>query len=150
MMTCHDDARRTIIDLPDDQLAALDGVCHREGISRAEAVRQAVSLLMRQRAAGRAGIAFGIWGKRRIDGMLAGARGDEGEEVIELFLRDFRVVDLTRQVARLAADIRRRRRIRLPDAVVWASARVEGAVLVTRNTKDFPTDDPGLRVPYVS
>ena len=61
---------RTIIDLPDEQLAALDGICRRDGISRAEAIRQAVTLLMRQRAAGRDGVAFGIWrGKRKIDGL---------------------------------------------------------------------------------
>ena len=61
---------RTIIDLPDDQLEALDGICRRDGISRAEAIRQAVALLMRQRAAGRAGVAFGIWrGKRKMDGL---------------------------------------------------------------------------------
>ena len=80
--------------------------------------------------------------------VLAGARDEAEEDVIELFLRDFRVVDLTRRVARGAIEIRRARRIRLPDAIVWASARAESALLVTRNTKDFPKDDPGLRVPY--
>ena len=61
---------RTIIELPDEQLEALDGICRRDGISRAEAIRQAVTLLMRQRAAGRDGVAFGIWsGKRKIDGL---------------------------------------------------------------------------------
>ena len=69
-MTCYDDAMRTIIDLPEDQLQALDGICRREGISRAEAIRQAVALLVRQRGAGASGVAFGLWrGKRRIDGL---------------------------------------------------------------------------------
>jgi hypothetical protein len=81
--------------------------------------------------------------------VFAGARDDEQEDVIEMFLRDFRIVELTRRVAREAVEIRRARRIRLPDAIVWASARAESALLVTRNTKDFPKDDPGLRVPYV-
>ncbi|MEO5894164.1 MAG: ribbon-helix-helix protein, CopG family [Vicinamibacterales bacterium] len=49
MMTCYDDALRTIIDLPEDQLQALDGICRRDDISRAEAIRQAVALLVRQR-----------------------------------------------------------------------------------------------------
>ena len=80
--------------------------------------------------------------------VLAGAHDEAEEDVIELFLRDFRVVEVTRRVARGAVEIRRARRIRLPDAIVWASARVESALLVTRNTKDFPKDDPGLRVPY--
>lgn len=80
--------------------------------------------------------------------VLAGAHDAAEEEVLEMFLRDFRVVDLTRRVARDAVEIRRARRIRLPDAIVWASARLESALLVTRNTKDLPADDPGLRVPY--
>ena len=81
--------------------------------------------------------------------VLAGARDEAEKDVIDMFLRDFRVVDLTRRVAREAVEIRRSRRIRLPDAIVWAAARTESALLVTRNTKDFPGDDPGLRVPYV-
>ena len=61
---------RTIIELPEEQLAALDGVCEREGISRAEAIRQAVALLTRERGASRSGVAFGIWrGKRQVDGL---------------------------------------------------------------------------------
>ena len=80
--------------------------------------------------------------------VMAGARDDSEEDVIEMFLRDFRVIDLTRRVAREAVAIRRTHRMRLPDAIVWASARIESAVLVTRNTKDFPRNDPSLRVPY--
>jgi hypothetical protein len=38
-----DDAVRTIVDLPDDQIAALDSYGRREGVSRAEAVRRAVA-----------------------------------------------------------------------------------------------------------
>lgn len=80
--------------------------------------------------------------------LLAGARNDEEEDVIEMFLRDFRVVDVTRGVARDAVTIRRMARMKLPDAIVWASARSESALLVTRNTKDFPSTTPGIRVPY--
>ena len=80
--------------------------------------------------------------------VLAGARGAEEEDVIDLFLRDFQVVDLSRRVAADAVALRRTHRMRLPDAIVWASARGESALLVTCNTKDFPRDDPGVRVPY--
>ena len=44
--------------------------------------------------------------------------------------------------------IRRRYKIRLPDAVIWATARILGCLLVTRNIRDFPKDDPGVRIPY--
>jgi hypothetical protein len=36
----------------------------------------------------------------------------------------------------------------LPDAIVWASAQAHDMLLVTRDTKGFPPDDPGVRVPY--
>jgi len=80
--------------------------------------------------------------------VLVRARSADEEDVIELFLRDFRVVEVTRRISRDAVALRRTHRIKLPDAVVWASAREESALLVTRNTKDFPRDDPGIRIPY--
>ncbi len=81
--------------------------------------------------------------------VLVGAADEAEADVVEMFLRDFRVVDLTRKIARQAVDMRRgRRRIRLPDAIIWATARVESALLITRNTRDFPPDTPGVQVPY--
>jgi predicted nucleic acid-binding protein len=80
--------------------------------------------------------------------VLAGAREESEEDVIDLFLRDFRVVDVTRLIAREAVGLRRARRIRLPDAIVWATAHAESALLVTRNSRDFPATEPGVRVPY--
>ena len=70
MMTCYDDAMRTIIDLPTDQLEALDDICRREAISRAEAIRQAVTLLVRERGASTSGVGFGLWrGRRNTEGL---------------------------------------------------------------------------------
>ena len=80
--------------------------------------------------------------------VLAGARNEAEEDVIEMFLRDFTLVDVSRPIARGAVALRREKRIRLPDAIIWATARHESALLVTRNTKDFPRTEPGVRVPY--
>jgi len=80
--------------------------------------------------------------------VLIGARSEEENDVIEMFLRDFRVIEVSRPIARDAIDLRRAHRIRLPDALIWASARAESALLVTRNTKDYPKNDPGVRIPY--
>jgi predicted nucleic acid-binding protein len=44
--------------------------------------------------------------------------------------------------------IRRKLRLKLPDALILASARVNGWLLVSRNTKDFPATMLGVRVPY--
>jgi len=72
----------------------------------------------------------------------------DGETAVRAFLDAFAVVDLQREIAARAVAIRRHHRIKLPDAIVWATAQAAGALLVTRNTKDFPADDPGIRVPY--
>jgi hypothetical protein len=55
---------RTIIEIPGGQLEGLDRLCVREGISRAEAVRRAVALIVGQEPAGEHE-AFGLWRARR-------------------------------------------------------------------------------------
>lgn len=64
-------------------------------------------------------------------------------------LASFNVDELTLAIATRAAELRNgRRRLKLADAVILASAQVNNRVLVTRNTKDFPETMPGIRVPY--
>lgn len=72
----------------------------------------------------------------------------EDESAIRTWLSSFHVIGLNGEVASRAVEIRKQRRIRLPDAIVWASAEVNSLLLVSRNTKDFPADEPGVRVPY--
>jgi hypothetical protein len=59
---------RTIVDLPSSQLEALDTLCRREGISRAEAVRRAVGEHLERHRADRKR-AFGLWRTRPVDGL---------------------------------------------------------------------------------
>lgn len=80
--------------------------------------------------------------------VLAGARTPDEEDVIEMFLRDFTLVDISRPIARGAVALRKARRLRLPDAIILATAQHESALLVTRNTKDFPPGDSAVHVPY--
>jgi predicted nucleic acid-binding protein len=70
------------------------------------------------------------------------------EDATRGFLRGFDLIDLDETVSSHAVALRRERKIKLPDAVIWASARAKGLLLVTRNTKDFPEGDPGVRHPY--
>lgn len=60
---------RTIIDLPPSQLEALDWLCRRDGISRAEAIRRAVAAMMRDCRTSAPDAAFGLWRDRPIDGV---------------------------------------------------------------------------------
>lgn len=52
---------RTIVELPVAQVESLDAWCRREGVSRAEAVRQAVAEHLRKHHAAGARKAFGLW-----------------------------------------------------------------------------------------
>lgn len=79
--------------------------------------------------------------------MVGSADAEEGVR-LRSFLSGFRLVPIDETVSELAVGIRREHRIRLPDAVIWASARHIGGLLVTRNTRDFPADEPDVRVPY--
>ncbi|MFN3727121.1 MAG: type II toxin-antitoxin system VapC family toxin [Allosphingosinicella sp.] len=64
-------------------------------------------------------------------------------------LSAFRIDELDAEIAARAAMLRNERpSLKLPDAVILASAQVRGRILVTRNTKDFPAKLPGIRVPY--
>jgi hypothetical protein len=45
--------------------------------------------------------------------------------------------------------LRRTQCLKLLGAMIWPSARVNGWQLVTRNTKDFPQEWAGIRLPYV-
>jgi len=40
------------------------------------------------------------------------------------------------------------RALDLAVGLVLATAQVHSMLLVSRNTKDFPADEPGIRVPY--
>jgi hypothetical protein len=44
--------------------------------------------------------------------------------------------------------VRRERRLKLPDAIILATAETADRLLITRNTRDFPANDPGIRIPY--
>ena len=72
----------------------------------------------------------------------------EVEAATRAFLDGFEVLPLDGAVAARAVALRRDHRIKLPDAIVWASAQDQAALLVTRNSKDFPPNDPGVRMPY--
>ena len=66
------------------------------------------------------------------------------------FLSRFGLDELDEEISRRAAALRRdRSRLKSPDAIILASAQVRGRVLITRNTKDFPAEMPGIRVPYI-
>ena len=78
---------------------------------------------------------------------MVGAKG-ELQSPTRAFLKSFRHIAIDDDVAERAVDLRKTHRMKLPDAIIWASAQEHAMLLVTRNTKDYPKGDPGIRVPY--
>ena len=64
------------------------------------------------------------------------------------FLLGFTTIAINAGVAEIAVQLRKTHRLRLPDAIIWATAKTDGRLLVTRNVKDFPASVPGVREPY--
>ncbi len=79
--------------------------------------------------------------------VLAGEAPD-ARDTVRLALANFELVELDARIATAAAEIRYRSRMKLIDSFILATAQVNGAILITRNTKDFPAELPGIRVPY--
>ena len=78
---------------------------------------------------------------------MVGTNADNARD-IEGFLATFEVIYIDAKIAKQATILRREHRIKLPDAIIWASAMCTDRLLVTRNTKDFLDDDLGVVVPY--
>ena len=71
---------RTIVDIPDRQLALLGAWCEREKISRAEAVRRALDTVLSRQQVGRGEASFGAWKRRKNAGALVRSMREEWEQ----------------------------------------------------------------------
>ena len=80
--------------------------------------------------------------------VMSGVESKDEVKECRNFLDGLVVHPLIGRVAEEAVLLRRKFRLRLPDAVIWATAREQGCLLVTRNSRDFPKDEPGIRIPY--
>ena len=80
--------------------------------------------------------------------VMVGARNDREESTARGYLAHFRVAQLSAEIAEETVRVRRASALKLPDAIILATARAEGLTLLTRNRKDFSEDDPTIRIPY--
>jgi predicted nucleic acid-binding protein len=80
--------------------------------------------------------------------VLVGTSDSETQSQWESFLSQFVTIEMDEDICRRAIELRRKNRIKLPDALIRASAKAYGADLDTRNTKDFEQHAPGVRIPY--
>lgn len=67
---------------------------------------------------------------------------------IKKFLHHFSIIEIGLSIAELTAVLRKKYNLKIPDALILASAEYSQCLLVTRNTKDFLQTLPIVRVPY--
>jgi hypothetical protein len=72
----------------------------------------------------------------------------ETENSMKGFLKGFTNLPINSSIAEAAVLLRQQYKIKFPDAIIWATAQKNGRILVTRNHKDFPSHEPGVRIPY--
>jgi predicted nucleic acid-binding protein len=81
--------------------------------------------------------------------LLVGARNPEAERAVKGLAKKVKPIPVDEDVAAAAAAIRRSDGLKLPNAIILATAERLGTRLVTRNTRDFDQQSPLIRVPYV-
>lgn len=79
--------------------------------------------------------------------VLAGASADV-EAITRQYLAQFEVLPVDTSVAERAVKLRATKSLKLPDAIVLATAIEAGLILVTRDSKAFSRDIPTVRIPY--
>lgn len=77
--------------------------------------------------------------------LFAGRSTEEGR--VTALLAPFREADVTRAIAERAGRLARTRGLRMPDALIAATALELGLALVTRNRRDFDGIDSLVLVP---
>ncbi len=74
---------------------------------------------------------------------------EERHAPAKTFLEDnFGIIPIDYDVLEQALLIRSKTKLKIPDAIIYACAKIKGAVLVTRNTKDFNPTWLDVHVPY--
>ena len=79
--------------------------------------------------------------------VMVGCRDGEEQRVRD-FLSSYQVRPFDLEIADIAWRLRKRYRMRLPDAAIWDTAKHAGSRLVTRNSRDFPESEKDIHIPY--
>lgn len=78
-------------------------------------------------------------------GIKTRAQEDAADKVINIL---FEIVHTDQAICKETAYLRQQYRVKLPDLMIYATARVHGGVLLTRNTKDFNERFEAVHIPY--
>lgn len=62
---------------------------------------------------------------------------DKDFKIIKKFVASSKIFDLTEEIIETTIQVRKSKRIKIPDAIIAATALAFGFTLLTRNTEDF-------------
>jgi predicted nucleic acid-binding protein len=79
--------------------------------------------------------------------LLVGCRAGE-TEAVEAWLETFPRLPIGDDVARETVRLRQQHDLKVPDAIILATARCAELTLATRNSRDFPLELGGVVHPY--
>ena len=79
--------------------------------------------------------------------LMVGAKKYHQESRTRVALGAFNVIGVSQDIAERSVSIRQEYGMKLPDAIILATAQIHRLTLVTRNTKDF-AEIPGVITPY--
>lgn len=69
--------------------------------------------------------------------LLSFAPPKNQKEAIDLFIDNALILDLTHEIADKAAEFRRKYKVKLPDAIIASTVKINNLTLVTGNESDF-------------
>lgn len=83
--------------------------------------------------------------------VLAGADTPQEEQSARALLSAFRIVELDAALSESTITLRKThpKKMKIPDAIIYATAKSEACPLITRNTKDFGTAAADVIEPYL-
>ncbi|MRS91928.1 PIN domain-containing protein [Enterobacteriaceae bacterium RIT714] len=79
--------------------------------------------------------------------VMVGAKKYRQEHQTRIALSAFEIIDVSKVIAERSVQLRQEHGMKLPDAIILATAQVHHRSLLTRNTKDF-AGIAGVVTPY--
>ncbi len=68
------------------------------------------------------------------------------KEIVENLFKEIEILNLNEDIVNNVIETRKKRKIKLPDAIVYATASTNDIDLITRNVDDFKNIDKNIKV----
>jgi hypothetical protein len=133
---------RILTDMPDEDIEKLDTLAKRPGKLRAVEICAAIKLYLVQNAESN------DWLKRKPEALveLACYKGYRMSHIVWTEILASEALDA--RIAMAAPDLHYRLGMKILDIYILATAQINGAILIIRNTKGFPAIMPEIHVSY--